>query len=86
MVDVSVLDLGLDISNPELCRRRQSLAATWRQTRGERNWDDVRSIVWDARIEGTLKDGAGALKLLLLELPLRILEPVGETNAVAAWT
>jgi hypothetical protein len=35
-------------------------------------------------IEGALKDGPGARKLLLLELPLGVLEPVCEADAVAA--
>ena len=35
-------------------------------------------------IQGALKDGTGACKLLLLELPLGVLEPVGKADAVAA--
>jgi hypothetical protein len=36
-------------------------------------------------IQGALKDGASTGKLLLLELPLGVLKPVGEADAVAAY-
>jgi len=62
----------------------QSSAVCQQLRPGQKTQLEIRTGVIGMNIEGALEDGPGARKLFLLELPLGVLEPVGEAYAVAA--